>query len=54
MVDIKILDDKAVRVDIGEWRIWIDDSTDEKLIYTNNPSWVTVPKQSRITLEDLE
>lgn len=54
MVDIKITGDKAVRVDIGEWTIWIDDSTDEKLIHTNNPSWITVPKKSRITLEETE
>ena len=29
---IKVTAEKCVRVTIGDWEVWIDDSTDEKII----------------------
>ena len=31
-MDIKIINDKVIRIKIGDWNVWIDDSTGEKII----------------------
>ena len=49
-LDIKIINDKCVKIEIDDWTISIDNSTNEKLIYSDKPCWVDVPKDSRISL----
>lgn len=31
-MDIKIVNEKSVKIKIGDWHIWIDDSSGERII----------------------
>ena len=49
-LDVKIINDTCVKIEIDDWTISIDNGTNEKLIHSDKPCWVDVPKDSRISL----
>jgi len=49
-LDVKIINDKCVKIEMNGWNISIDNGTNEKLIFSDKPCWVDVPNDSKISL----